>query len=366
MPTPQPAPLPVASTAPPVVAAWERDDAYRDRAVRMAFIDRPVWARFAGPLWLGVAIALVFSPWGLLGSLYGREPLAARVPALGLALVLLVLGAAQTYRAMRKATARQYGFAGDVTRWEFSADGLTYRATAPDGALRHEARSQWSWFRAMSTDATGLRLFRVGSVEPYFIPATGFAQPGQDAGRALLAVAALARGAGLPVRAVPAWDRAGVLGMGLAATLLIGLTMVHAAIAAALPHLRWGRVSQVFASGVDTFWWAAPLCAAIVVGLHLWLAAWQHRRAPVRDLPALAPHLLLALAWGALLLAALQALRSLIFDDALAYSSFAAPAAVALAAVFVLLTGFVLHLGLATPWVARRMALHNDGPGPSL
>ena len=366
MSTLKPATLSAFDLAPSAVAVWVRDDAYRDRAVRMALIDRPAWARFMGPLWIGAAIALLFSPWGLLGSLYGREPFLAHLPAVGLAVTLLVLGAAQTYHAMRKATARQYGFAGDATRWEFSADGLLYRATAPDGTLRHEARSRWSWFKAVSVDVTGLRLYRSGSVESYFIPATGFVQPGQDAGHALHAVAAQARGAGLSVRTVPTWDRAGLLGAWLAASLLIAITMVHAAIAAALPHMRWGRLQALFASGVDTFWWAALVCAASVVGLHLLLAAWQHRRAPARDLPAHAPHLVLALVWGALLLAALQALRSLIFDDALAESSFAAPQTVVLVAVFVLLTGFALHRTFVAPWVARRVALHNDGSGTPL
>lgn len=339
MSTLEPATLSTFDVAPSAVAVWVRDDAYRDRAVRMALIDRPAWARFIGPLWIGVAIALLFSPWGLLGSLYGREPFLAYLPAVGLAVALLVLGAAQTYHAMRKATARQYGFAGDATRW--------------------------SWFKAVSVDVTGLRLYRSGSVESYFIPATGFVQPGQDAGLALQAVAAQARDAGLSVHTVPTWDRAGLLGAWLAATLLIAITMVHAAIAAALPHMRWGRLQALFASGVDTFWWAALLCAASVVGLHLLLAAWQHHRAPARDLPAHAPHLVLALVWGALLLAALQALRSLIFDDALADSSFAAPQTVVLVAVFVLLTGFALHRAFVAPWVARRVALHNDGSGKS-
>ncbi len=366
MPTPQPDTLPASDIVPPAVAAWVRDGAYRDRAVRMALFDRPVWARFMGPLWIGLAIALVFSPWGLLGSLYGRESFLAHVPALGLAVVLLALGVAQTYHAMLKATARQYGFVGDATRWEFAASGLVYRATAPDGTQRHEARSHWSWFKAVSVDVMGLRLYRAGSVESYFIPATGFAQPGQDAGSALQAVVALARGAGLPARTVPTWDGAGLFGAWLAATLLIAITMVHAAIAAALPYLQWRRVPALFASGVATFWWAALLCAAAVLGLHLLLAAWQHHRAPARDLPAHAPHLVLALAWGALLLAALQTLRSLIFDDALADSNFAAPQVVVLAAVFVLLTGLALHRAFVVPWVARRVALHNDGSGTPL
>lgn len=130
----------------------------------------------------------MFSPWGLLGSLYGRDPSLAHVPALGLAVVLLALGVGQTYHMMLKATERQYGFAGDATRWEFAADGLVYRLTAPDGTLRHEARSRWSWFKAVSVDVTGLRLYRAVSIESYFIPVSGFAQPGQDAGRALQAL----------------------------------------------------------------------------------------------------------------------------------------------------------------------------------
>lgn len=365
MPMLHPETLSASDVVPSAVAAWVRDDAYRDRAVRMALIDRPVWARFMGPLWIGVAIALLFSPWGLLGSLYGPEPFHAHAPAVVLAVVLLVLGAAQTYHALRKATARHYGFAGDATRWEFSAVGLLYRATAPDGTLRHEARSCWSWFKAVSVDVTGLRLYRSGSNEVYFIPATGFVQPGQDPRHALQAAVEQARRSGLAVRTVPTWDCAGVFGAWLAATLLIAVTMVHAAIAAALPHMRRGSLQALFASGVDTFWWAALLCAAAVVGLHLLLAAWQHHRAPARDLPAHAPHLVLALAWGALLLATLQALRSLIFDDALADSSFAAPQTVVVAIVFVLLTGFALHRAFVAPWVARRVALHNDRSGTS-
>ena len=366
MPMPQPDTLPASDIVQPAVAAWGRDGTYRDRAVRMALFDRPAWARFMGPLWIGLSCALVFSPWGLLGSLYGRDPFLAHVPALGLAVVLLALGVGQTYHMMLKATERQYGFVGDATRWEFAADGLVYRLTAPDGTLRHEARSRWSWFKAVSVDVTGLRLYRAVSIESYFIPASGFAQPGQDAGRALQAVLALARGAGLPVRPVPTWDCAGLLGAWLATALLVALTMVYAAIAAALPLLHWRRVHALFASGVATFWWAALLCAAAVVGLPLLLAAWQHRRAPARDLPAHAPHLVLALAWGTLLLAALQALRSLIFDDALANSSFAAPLPVVLVAVFVLLTGVSLHRAFVVPWVARRVALHNDGSGTPL
>lgn len=341
-----------------IAAAWVRDDTYRDRAVRLGFIDRPAWARFMGPVWMGVAIVLVFSPWGLLGSVYGREPLAPHLPAVALAIVLLALGAVQTFHAMHRATARQYAFVGDAARWEFSASGLVYRVVAPDGAVRHEASSRWSWFRALSVDgAAGLRLYRQGTVESYFVPVTAFAQPGQAAASAQQAVAAWARAAGLPVRTVPARDVAGLLGMGVAATLLVGLTMVQAALAAALPYARWGRVSALFSSGVGTFWWAAPLCAAAVVALHLLLAAWQHRRSPRRDLPAQMPHLVLALAWAALLLAVLQAVRSLVFDDALANSSFLAPQAVVIAAVFALLTGFVLHRGLVTPWVARRVDL---------
>lgn len=346
-----------------VAAAWVRDGIYRDRAVRLGFIDRPAWTRFMGPVWMGLAVVLVFSPWGLLGSVYGREPLAPHLPAVALAAVLLVLGAVQTFHAMHRATARQYAFAGDAARWEFSVAGLAYRVAAPDGSVRHEAASQWSWFRALSVDATGLRLYRQGSVESYFIPATAFAQPGQAAAPAQQSVVAWARTAGLAVRTVPAWDVAGLLGAGVAASLLVALTMVQSALAAALPYARWGRVSALFSSGVGTFWWAAPLCAAAVVALHLLLAAWQHRRSPRRDLPAHLPHLVLALAWGALLLAALQAVRSLVFDDALANSSFLAPQAIVIAAVFALLTGFVLHRGLATPWVARRVALQADGAG---
>lgn len=349
---------------PTVTAHWVRDDTYRDRAVRMALVDRPAWARFMAPVWLGLAIALVFSPWGALGILYGGEPLAWRWPTVVLAGLLLGLGAVQTFHAQRRATARQYAFAGDTTQWEFSAAGLAYRCVAPDGSLRHASFSQWGWFGALSVDVTGLRLKRRGTLESYFVPATGFVRPGQDAVRAQQAVAAWAREAGVPVRGLPAWDAAGLLGMGVCASLLVGLAMVHAAMVAALPHLRWGRVSTLFFSGVETFWWAAVPCAAVVVALHLLLARLQHHRAPGRDLPALAPHLVLALGWCALLLAGLQSLRGLVFDDALVRSSFVVPGPVIVAAVFALLTGFVVHRGLAVPWVARRMALHNDVPGP--
>ena len=359
--------LPAAAGAelatPTVTAGWVRDDTYRDRAVRMGLVDRPAWARFMAPVWLGLAIALVFSPWGALGILYGGEPLAWRWPTVVLAGLLLGLGAVQTYLAQKRATARRYAFAGDTTQWEFSATGPAYRCVAPDGTPRHASVSHWSWFHALAVDVTGLRLYRVGTVESYFVPATGFARPGQDAVQSQQAVVAWAREAGLPVRTLPAWDAAGLLGMGLCASLLVGLTMVHAAMVAALPHLRWGRVTALFFSGVETFWWSALPCGAVVVALHLLLARLQHRRAPGRDLPALAPHLALALGWCALLLAGLQSLRWWIFDDALLRSSFMVPAPVVVAAVFALLTGFVVHRALAVPWVARRMALHNDVPG---
>lgn len=352
--------------APTVTAGWVRDDTYRDRAVRMGLVDRPAWARFLGPVWMGLGVALVFSPWGALGILYGGEPLAWRWPAVVLAGLLLGLGAVQTFHAQRRATARRYAFAGDATEWAFSAAGLAYRSVAPDGTPRHASFSQWSWFRAVAVDVTGLRLYRQGTVESYFVPATGFARPGQDAVQAQQAAVAWARQAGLPVRSLPARDVAGLLGMGMCTSLLVGLAMVHAAIAAAWPHLRWGRVSALFFSGVDTFWWAALPCAAAVVGLHLLLAHVQHQRSPQRDVPALAPHLALAVGWGALLLAALQSLRSLVFDDALAASTFMAAGPAAVLSVFVLLTGFLVHRVLATPWAARRVALHNDVPGPSL
>ncbi len=348
-----------------VTAGWVRDDTYRDRAVRMVLVERPAWARFMAPVWLGLGIALVFSPWGALGILYGGAPLAWRWPMVVLAGLLLGLGAVQTFHAQRRATARRYAFAGDTTQWEFSAAGLAYRSVAPDGAPRHASFSQWSWFRAVAVDVTGLRLYRQGTVESYFVPATGFVQPGQDAARAQHAAVGWAREAGLPVRALPAWDVAGMLGMGACASVLVGLAMVHAATMAAWPYLRWGRVSALFFSGVETFWWAALPCAAAVVALHLLLARLQHRRAPWRDLPPLAPHLALALVWCALLLAGLQALRGWVFDDALADSTFAAPGPVLVAATLALLTGFVVHRGFAVPWVARRVALHNDVPGPS-
>lgn len=354
-----------AHSPPTWAAGWVRDDAYRDRAVRLGLVDRPPWARFMAPLWMGFGIALVFSPWGALGVLYGSEALAARWPAVVLAGVLLGLGALQTFHAQRRATARQYAFAGDTTAWDFSPQKLGYRVTAPDGSERHASFSCWSWYRALGVDLTGLRLYRRGTVESYFIPATGFEQAGQDAALAQQAVVTWAREAGVPVRRLPAWDVAGLLGMAGCTSLVVGTAMVHAAMAAAWPYVRWGRVSALFSSGVETFWWAAPLCASAVVALHLALAALQHRRAPGRELPALAPHLGLALGWGALLLAALQAMRSWIFDDVLAASTFAAPAPVACFAMFALLAGFLVHRCLAVPWVVRRVALQNDVPGSS-
>ena len=86
-------------------------------------------------------------------------------------------------------------------------------------------------------------------------------------------------------------------------------------------------------------------------------------RTPRWCLPALAPHLALALGWCALLLAGLQSLRWWIFDDALLRSSFMVPAPVVVAAVFALLTGFVVHRALAVPWVARRMGVATRTPG---
>lgn len=349
-------PLP-AVTAPPALAAqWVRDDAYLAAAVQLAFIDRPAWLRLVAPLWMAVAIALIFSPFGLLGVVLGRSLPAANVPTLLLCALLLVLAGANTYHAMLKVNARRYAFVGDTARWEFTAQEACYRVTAPEGTLRHEARSRWSWFSAVTADPTGLRLHRKGSVEGYFIPASAWQG---DAAQVQQAVAAHAQSAGLPLRRPPTGDWAGLAGTGLALVLLLVTTMTVTAVVAAWPQVRHGYWLTLFASAVDTFWWAGALLAPLVLALHLGLAWVLGRSTPARGLPAHAPHLVLALLWGALLLAGMEALRPLIFDDALLQSRFAIPQVAVCAAVFVLLSAFVVHRCGTTPWAVRRMALHN-------
>ncbi len=355
-------PLP-AVTAPPVLAAqWVRDDAYLAAAVQLAFIDRPAWLRFAAPLWMAVAIALIFSPFGLLGAILGRSLPAGNVPTLLLCALLLVLAGANTYHAMLKANARRYAFAGDTARWEFTAQEVRYRVTTPDGPFRHEALSQWSWFSAVTVDPTGLRLHRKGSVEGYFIPATAWtAVPGCDPSQAQQAVVAYAQSAGLPVRRPSLGDRAGLAGTVLSLVVLLVTTMTVTAVVAAWPHVRHGYWLTLFASGVDTFWWAGALLAPLVLSLHLALAWCLQQRRPGHGLPAHAPHLVLALLWGALVLVGMEALRTLIFDDALLQSRFTVPQVVACAGVFVLLSAFVVHRCATAPWAVRRAALHNAG-----
>lgn len=351
-------PLPAVTVPHPLAARWERDGAYLAAAVQLAFIDRPAWLRFAAPLWMAVAIALVFSPFGLLGAILGRGLAAVNVPTLLLCALLLVLAAANSYHAMLKANARRYAFVGDTARWEFTAEEACYRVCAPDGLLRHEARSRWSWFSAVTADPTGLRLHRKGSVEGYFIPVTAWVgEPLQ----VQQAVVACAQSAGLPVRRPPSGDWASVAGTVPALAMLLVVTMAVTAVVAAWPHVRRGYWLTLYASALDTFWWVGALLAVPVAALHLGLAWWWPQRPPGRELPAHAPHLVLALLWGTLLFAGMEALRTLIFDDALLQSRFATPAVAACAGIFVLLSAFVLHRCGVTPWVARRAALHNAG-----
>lgn len=354
--SPEPAPTTVAT------ARWVRDGAYLDAAVRLAHADRPAVRRFVVPLCMALLVAMVFSPWGILSILLGWDSLLARVPALLLFLLLLALFAVQTYPAMLQGNARRYAFAGDTVCWEASPHGLHYRVAAPDGSARHEARSHWSWWSAMSVGPAGLRMHRQGSVESYAIPVQAWQAdtPGAQA-RQQAAAVALARSAGVPVRSIQLADHAGLAGSLLGLAILLTMWMTVCAVLAALPHLRRWNVQVLYTSGLDTFWWAGLLLAPVVLALHLALAALLPRRASGHGLPALVPHLLLALAWAGLLLMALECLRSLVFDDALAASRFAAPMPVGVGAVLALLIALVLHRSCIAYWVAGRAALHNAG-----
>lgn len=345
-----------------VTARWVRDDTYRDRAVRLAFLDRPGLARFLAPLWIALAVALVFSPWGAMVGLFTLNLREVHASMLILAALMLLLGGANTFHAMHAATARQFAFAGDSVYWRFTPHGLSYRVTGGDGVVRHGADSQWSWFKAMAVDATGLRLFRRGTAESYFIPAAALDEPGQNARSASAQVVRMAQAAGLPVRRLPPADHAGTVGGALAVAVLLVVLMVYAAIVAAWPWLRYGRMAALFTSGVATFWWAALLLAPALVGLHRAMGAWQQRRHPDIDRPSPWPHVALALVWTGLLLAVMQCLRGEIYEDALAQSQFLVPEVAACAAVLALLMALVLHRCVVTPWVARRVALHNDDP----
>ncbi|WP_157764955.1 hypothetical protein, partial [Acidovorax delafieldii] len=112
-----------------VTARWVRDDTYRDRAVRLAFLDRPGLARFLAPLWIALAVALVFSPWGAMVGLFTLNLREVHASMLILAALMLLLGGANTFHAMHAATARQFAFAGDSVYWRFTPHGLSYRVT---------------------------------------------------------------------------------------------------------------------------------------------------------------------------------------------------------------------------------------------
>ena len=350
-------------TSPNPSAQWVRDPAYLAAAVRLAHLDRPAGLRFMAPLLMTVLVALMFSPWGILSVLSGWGSFLTHLPAMLMFLVLIALASSQAYPSMLQANLRRYAFAGDRARWEASAEGLHYRVEGPDGSERHEARSRWSWWNVLSVDPTGLRLHRPGSVEAYAIPwdtwqaATPEARAGEQA-----AVVELARAAGVRVRCMTRWDRAGLAGALAGLAVLLTQWMALCSIFAALPFLRRWDIGALQASAIDTFWWAGLLLAPLVLALHLGLAVWQQRRTGAgRPVPALWPHLVLALGWAALLLAALESLRALVFDDALAASRYAAPLPVVIGAVLALLVALVLHRAGVAYWAVRRAALHNAG-----
>ena len=346
----------------PATAQWVRDGAYLEAAVRLAHADRPAARRFAVPLCMALLVAMVFSPWGVLSILLGWDNLLAHVPALLLMLLLLALFAAQTYPVMLQSNARRYAFAGDTACWEARQEGLHYRVTAPDAVVRHEARSHWSWWSALSVGPTGLRLHRPGSVEPYAIPVHAWhADAAEAQARQQAAAVALARSAGVPVRSMQASDHAGLVGSLLGLALLLTMWMTVCALLAALPYLRRWDVQGLYSSGLGTFWWAGLLLAPGVMALHLALAAGLARRQCGHGVAALAPHLLVALAWAGLLLVALELLRSRVFDDALAASRFVAPMPMVVAAVLALLVAVVLHRSCVAYWIAQRAGLHNAG-----
>lgn len=356
------APITATPAIPAITAQWVRDGAYMEAAVRLAHADRPAARRFAVPLCMALLVAMVFSPWGILSLLLGWDSLLARVPALLLFLLLLALFAIQTYPAMLQGNARRYAFAGDTARWEASAEGLHYRVEAPDGSVRHEARSRWNWWSALSLGPTGLRLHRPGSLESYAIPLQSWQADTPDAqARQQAAAVALARSAGVPVRSMQPSDRAGLVGSLLGLAVLLTMWMTVCALLAALPYLRRWNVQALYTSGLDTFWWVGLLLAPVVLALHLALAALQARRRAGHGVPALMPHLLLALAWAGLVLGSLDFLRSQVFDNALAASRFAAPMPAVIGAVLALLIALVLHRGCIAYWVAGRAALHNAG-----
>lgn len=344
-------------------AQWVRDPGYLAAAVRLAYLDRPAALRFAVPLCMALLVALLLSPWGILSVLSGWGRFLSFAPALPVFLLLLAVFAAQTYPSMLQATQRRYAFAGDQARWEAGPDGLRYRVAAPDGSVRHEARSQWSWWSVLSVDPTGLRLHRPGSVEPYAIPVATWQADTPDARCKLQsAVVELARAAGVSIRTMARSDRAGLLGSLAGLAVLLTAWMTLCAMLAALPWLRRWDIPALYVSAVDTFWWAGALLAPVVLAAHLGLARWASRRQRAPDAePGLAPHLLLALVWAGLLVAGLESLRSLVFDHALAASRFVAPLPLVAGAVLALLIAMVLHRGCVAHWAVRRAALHNGG-----
>ena len=241
----------------PLIAQYTRDDTYLHAAVVDTYATREL-ARFFSPIAAAAGAGLIFSPWGALGVI--AEPsykaVFAALPLILLALFFLMASSVFTISTLMKVTTKGFRFRGDTAEWRFDEARVSYRL---NGGERYAADGVWAYYLALRYSDAGIVIQR-SRAEHFFIPHSAFAQA-SDAQRVLT----WARSAGLKTEVAPARAMWGVVGCTLAAALLLCLTLTLASLLAALPFSQLSRVSRLFTSGVDTFWWVALIAATLIV-----------------------------------------------------------------------------------------------------
>jgi hypothetical protein len=308
---------------PKVLANWVRDEDYLLEAVRYSFFDRTPLQRALMPVLAGAAIFLWFSHWGFLPVIF-TSTLSWTAAGIIFAGLLLLISSLATYRANLNASRKAYTFRGDAAAWHFSKNQVSYTVVADgempsEAGIRHSAQSQWRWYRALSSNADGLRLHRTAT-EAYVIPLRSIQGP--DPAIALAQITDMARKAGLPVRTAAASHWPTTAGCVLMMAMVLTVILSYGAMHAASPHLRYGRIGNLWFSSLETFWWVAMLASPCLVAFHFFLATRLAKYAPGKNQLAFWLHTLAGTAWGLLMVSVLQMSKAWIFDDALMASNF--------------------------------------------
>jgi hypothetical protein len=298
---------------PTVQASWVRDEHYLLEAVRYSFFDRTPLQRALMPVLAGVAIFLWFSHWGFLPVIF-TSTLSWTAAGIIFAGLLLLISSLATYRANLNASRKAYTFRGDAVAWKFSKNQVSYTVVAggampSEAGTRHIAQSHWRWYRALST-----------ATEAYVIPLRSIQGP--DPAIALAQITDMARKAGLPVRTGAASHWPTTVGCVLMMAMVLTVILSYGAMHAASPHLRYGRIGNLWFSGLETFWWVAMLASPCLVACHFFLATRLAKYAPGKNQLAFWLHTLAGTAWGLLMVSVLQVSKAWIFDDALMASNF--------------------------------------------